>query len=43
MIALARSEGYDILNMIEMRKDLTRDSRPHRDETDALGLKWKRL
>ena len=39
MIELARSEGYDILNMVELRKDLVRSDRK-RTEVDALGLKW---
>ena len=43
MITLACSEGYDILNMIEMRKNLTKDSSPPRSKIKALGLKWKKL
>ena len=43
MMTLARSEGYDILNMIEMRKNLTDDAREPRSETEAVGLKWKVL
>ncbi len=41
MIMLARSEGYDILNMIEMRKNLTDNQPEPRGEVEALGLKWK--
>ncbi len=40
MIALACSEGYCILNMIEMRKNLIPDNKD-RHEEEALGLKWK--
>ena len=43
MIMLARSEGYEILNMIEMRKNLTGDVPKPRSEVEALGLKWKIL
>jgi len=43
MIMLARSEGYEILNMIEMRKDLTGKTKKPRSQTDALGLRWKLL
>jgi hypothetical protein len=39
MIELARSEGYDILNMVELRKDLLPSDRK-RTEVDALGRKW---
>jgi GNAT superfamily N-acetyltransferase len=42
MIMLARSEGYEILNMIEMRKNLTEKEKP-RGEVEALGFKWKIL
>ena len=43
MIKLARSEGYDILNTIELRKHLTDNPPEHRDEKRALGLNWKVL
>ena len=43
MMRLARSEGYEILNMIEMRKNLTDDAGEPRSETEAVGLKWKVL
>lgn len=43
MIALAYSEGYDILNMIEMRKNLTKNYREPRSETKVLGMKWNIL
>jgi predicted N-acetyltransferase YhbS len=43
MIDLARSEGYRILNTIELRKNLTAGAEKPRGETDALGLKWKVL
>lgn len=43
MMTLARSEGYEILNTIEMRKALTDDAREPRGETKAVGLKWKVL
>ena len=43
MMTLARSEGYEILNTIEMRKALTGDAREPRSETKAVGLKWKIL
>ncbi len=43
MMTLARSEGYGILNMIEMRKDLIDDAGEPRSETEAVGLKWKLL
>jgi len=43
MIMLARSEGYDILNMIEMRKNLTDDAPKPSGEVEALGLRWKIL
>lgn len=43
MMRLARSEGYRILNMIEMRKDLIDDAGEPRSETEAMGLKWKVL
>lgn len=43
MIQLARSEGYDILNMIEMRKNLKETAKRPRGETEALGFKWKIL
>jgi GNAT superfamily N-acetyltransferase len=41
MIALARSEGYCTLNMIEMRKDLVEDRRRPGGEVQALGLPWE--
>jgi len=40
MIELARSEGYDVLNMVELRKDLIPSDRK-RTEVDALGWKWR--
>jgi len=43
MISLARSEGYEILNMIEMRKDLIEQNKKPWGEAEALGLKWKTL
>jgi GNAT superfamily N-acetyltransferase len=43
MMTLARSEGYEILNTIEMRKALTDDAREPRGETKAVGLKWRVL
>ena len=43
MIALARAEGYGILNTIEMRKDLGASPRTPRGEREALGLAWKVL
>jgi len=43
MMTLARSEGYEILNMIEMRKALIDDAGAPRSETKAVGLKWKVL
>ena len=43
MMTLARSQGYEILNTIEMRKALTDDAREPRGETKAVGLKWKTL
>jgi len=43
MIALVYSEGYDILNMIEMRKNLSSNLREPRSETEVLGMKWKIL
>ena len=43
MMTLARSEGYEILNMIEMRKALVDDAGEPRSETKAVGLKWKVL
>lgn len=43
MIMLARSEGYQILNTIEMRKDLITRPRKPRNKTQALGLYWEVL
>jgi|Deesub1362A_J573_1020465.scaffolds.fasta_scaffold04234_2 GNAT superfamily N-acetyltransferase len=43
MIQLARSEGYDILNMIEMRKNLMDKGSKPRGEEEALGFKWRIL
>lgn len=43
MIMLARSEGYQILNMIEMRKELTAKADKPRSQAEALGLKWNIL
>jgi len=43
MVLLARSEGYQILNMIEMAKHLGDKPRTPRSDTEALGLKWKVL
>jgi GNAT superfamily N-acetyltransferase len=43
MIALARSEGYVILNTIELRKNLRDDADEPRGEAEALGLRWKVL
>lgn len=43
MMRLARSEGYTILNLIEMRKNLKDDARPPRGEVDALGFTWEIL
>ncbi len=43
MIRLARAEGYEILNTIELRKNLS-DSHPEpRDFVTALGMEWKQL
>jgi len=41
MISLARSEGYRILNTIEMRKNLTGDQPQPKAEREALGFTWK--
>lgn len=43
MIMLARSEGYDILNMIELRKNLNDEVSKPTKEVEALGLKWRIL
>ena len=43
MIRLARSEGYDILNTLELRKNLTDRMPKPQGEVEALGLKWKIL
>lgn len=43
MINLARSEGYDILNTVELRKNLTSKPPEPRKEKEALGLNWKVL
>jgi GNAT superfamily N-acetyltransferase len=43
MIELARSEGYGILNTIEMRKNLNVDHCTPRGRADALGLVWEVL
>jgi GNAT superfamily N-acetyltransferase len=43
MIALARSEGYRTLNMIEMRKDLLKGRRKPWGQVEALGLVWELL
>ena len=43
MIQLARSEGYGILNTLELRKNLTERMRKPQGEVEALGLKWKIL
>ena len=40
MIELARSEGYEVLNMLELRKDLV-PSDGKRTDVDALGWKWR--
>jgi len=43
MIQLARSGGYDLLNTVELRKNLTeRMPNPNR-EVEALRLSWKAL
>lgn len=41
MMMLARSEGYRILNMIEMAKHLGENPATPRSQTEAVGLKWK--
>ena len=41
MINLVRSEGYDILNTIEVRKNLVDSERESRGEVDALGVLWR--
>ena len=43
MIGLARSEGYNVLNTIEMRKNLTDSAREPRGRKEALGFTWKVL
>jgi len=40
MINLARSEGYKILNQIELRKHLTDETPEPRSEDNALGYRW---
>ena len=40
MIELARSEGYEILNQIELRKDLTEEGPDPRGKREALGYEW---
>jgi len=41
MMILARSEGYQILNMIEVAKHLGENPATPRSQTEAVGLKWK--
>lgn len=41
MIQLARSEGYEILNQIEMRKNLSEETPDPGDEREALSYSWK--
>jgi GNAT superfamily N-acetyltransferase len=41
MIQLARAQGYDTLNTIELRKDLERREPEPRGEVEALGLRWR--
>ncbi len=41
MIQLARSEGYQILNQIEMRKNLSEDTPKPNEEREALGYSWE--
>jgi len=40
MIELARSEGYKVLNRIELRKELAGDGTDARDRERALGYEW---
>ncbi|MFP4136708.1 MAG: N-acetyltransferase family protein [Candidatus Acetothermia bacterium] len=41
MINLARSEGYTILNQIELRKNLTEDPAEPNEKRNALGYSWE--
>lgn len=41
MIQLARSEGYKILNLIEIRKNLSEDTPETNEEREALGYSWE--
>lgn len=43
MIKLARSEGYDIINTIELRKSLSLNPRKPRTEISFLGFSWNVL
>ncbi len=43
MLNLLRSEGYDILNTIELRKSLSDDVRKPESKAEVLGLEWKTL
>lgn len=43
MLGLARSEGYEILNQVELRKNLTDQPPDPRSEGHALGYRWKIL
>lgn len=43
MIELLFKSGYEILNMIEFRKNLSDDALKPRSEIEALGKKWKKL
>lgn len=43
MISLARSEGYKILNQIELRKNMTDETLKPRGEGKALGYRWEIL
>ena len=43
MLNLLRSEGYDILNTIELRKNLSSDNHTPRSEIEVFGHKWKVL
>jgi len=41
MIQLARSEGYNILNQIEMRKNLSEKPPESSGKREALGYRWE--
>lgn len=43
MINLARSEGYKILNQIELRKNLTDEAPEPRGERKTLDYRWEIL